>query len=148
MTATKKRAGAAARSVAAVAAALVAVGFVVFGPIEDSVRPVGNETTLQTVTESDNGRSVDLQVGDVIAVRLAGDADDGYGWLWSRPDAGVDGVLHRTAGDTRPDGSATATFTANGPGTVDIEAYQRCEPRPGTMCIQSVKTWKVTVTVR
>ncbi|GAA3027801.1 hypothetical protein GCM10020000_00270 [Streptomyces olivoverticillatus] len=101
-----------------------------------------------TLTNTDNGRTVTVRTGDGMAVRLTGSRSPGATWAWSVPTAGDSTTLNRTTAFTTSDGSATASFRVERPGTTGIEAYQRCLPDPGHVCAHVVILWKVTVTVK
>ncbi|MGW2369376.1 hypothetical protein ACWCZ5_27810 [Streptomyces sp. NPDC001667] len=100
-----------------------------------------------TLTNGDNGRTLDIRTGDGVKVRLKGSRSRGVTWAWSVPTSGSPSFARTTAG-TSQGGNATATFRAVRPGTAEIEAYQRCVPDPGHVCAQVVIPWKVTFTVR
>lgn len=101
-----------------------------------------------TLTNADNGRTLTVQSGTDLRVRLTGSRSTYATWTWSLPTADDPGVADRATALTSEDGSAMADFRTQGPGTTGIEAYERCVPQPGWACPHLVILWKVTVTVQ
>ncbi|MFI1972142.1 hypothetical protein [Streptomyces cinnamoneus] len=94
----------------------------------------------------DNGRSVPAGVGDDVEVRLASHREQGLNYSWEVPQSSVPATLRRTSGGTTPNGSASAVFHQERPGTAAITAVRHCRPDPGRLCPSVVSPWKVTVT--
>ncbi|MEV4741942.1 hypothetical protein [Streptomyces sp. NPDC049555] len=101
-----------------------------------------------TLTNSDNGRSVNASSGDDVEVRLTAYHENGLTWTWSTPVSSNSTVLRRTTGGTAPNGNASATFRAEHDGTATITAQRRCRPDAGHICPLLVTPWKVTVEVK
>lgn len=100
------------------------------------------------LSDTSSGQSVTLSPGDRIKISLTARESQGVRWEWRVPTASDTGILHRGSRRTVPDGSATATFTAEGHGTTTITAHSMCKPvKTGVMCPAMVKTWKVTIKV-
>ena len=79
---------------------------------------------MQSLTETDNDRTVDLRVGETFRVRLPENATTGYRWTIDRLD---DEVVEAVGSEPDYAGSAvgsggtvTFTFRAKKPGTGDI----------------------------
>lgn len=103
-----------------------------------------------TVTEKDGNTSVDLGVGEILVVELAGNPTTGFQWQQIGPDA----AILRQVGEPQftPDSSAVGSpgkvslrFEAMGSGHMQLQlAYQRSfEPQT-----PAAQTFKINVTVK
>ncbi|MFF4734768.1 hypothetical protein ACFY2W_02540 [Streptomyces sp. NPDC001262] len=101
-----------------------------------------------TLTDADNGRTLTVQSGTDLRVRLTGSRSPDATWAWSLPTADDTEVADRTTALTSQNGNAMADFRTQQPGTTGIEAYKRCIPEPGRACPHLVVLWKVTVMVQ
>lgn len=79
---------------------------------------------MPSLTEADNGRTVDLQVGETVELALPENATTGYRWAIDRLDPGI-----VEAGQARPHypssqvgsgGEVTFAFKMTGPGSGDV----------------------------
>ena len=79
---------------------------------------------MQTLTEADNDRTIDLRVGDSVRVRLPENATTGYRWGIDRLDVqmveAVGSEPHYPGGAIGAGGEVTFTFKAKTPGAGDI----------------------------
>ena len=79
---------------------------------------------MQTLTEADNDRTIDLRVGDTVRVSLPENATTGYRWGIDRLDQqiveAVGSEPHYPVGAVGAVGEVTFTFKANKPGAGDI----------------------------
>ena len=79
---------------------------------------------MQSLTETDNDRTVDLRVGETFRVRLPENATTGYRWTIDRLDdevvEAVGSESDYAAGSIGSGGAITFTFRAKKPGTGDI----------------------------
>jgi inhibitor of cysteine peptidase len=79
---------------------------------------------MQSLTETDNDRTVDLRVGETFRVRLPENATTGYRWTIDRLDdevvEAVGSEPDYAAGAVGSGGAVTFTFRAKKPGTGDI----------------------------
>ena len=107
------------------------------------------------LTEADNGKAVDVKVGDLVQVILAGNPTTGYSWSTSLSDK--DAPVLQQQGDPvyaqqSPDstlvgggGTFTFTFTAVAPGQVALKfGYAR----PWETGVATAQTYAVTITVK
>ncbi|RLU78204.1 hypothetical protein CTZ27_37890 [Streptomyces griseocarneus] len=101
-----------------------------------------------TLSNRDNDRSVSVERGEVVTVRLVGSRAEQATWKWEVPAAADGHVLERTDTSTSRNGDAWAAFLAENDGTTTIDSVERCAPNPGYECPGAVMDWKVTVTVR
>lgn len=103
-----------------------------------------------TVSEKDDNTSVDLSMGEILVVELAGNPTTGFQWQ----QIGSDTAILRQEGEPEftPDSSAIGSpgkvdlrFEATGSGQMQLElAYQRSfEPQT-----PAAKTFKINVTVK
>ncbi|WP_190113008.1 hypothetical protein [Streptomyces cinnamoneus] len=113
-------------------------------PAVPAPAPAG-ETVL---TNKDHGRTVTVNSGDVVTVRLTGSRTPGATWVWSKPVTGDFWVLLPTGSSASPDGSVTADFRAGEAGTTTVGSSGRCVPDAGHVCAQVILPWKVTVVVK
>ncbi|MCA6091180.1 hypothetical protein LE181_03225 [Streptomyces sp. SCA3-4] len=100
------------------------------------------------LTNKDHGRTVTVNSGDVVTVRLAGIRVPGATWVWGNPVTGDFWVLLPTGSSASPDGGVTADFRAGEAGTTTVDTYSRCVPDGGRVCAQVIVPWKVTVVVK
>jgi inhibitor of cysteine peptidase len=81
-------------------------------------------TTMQTLTEADNDRTIELRVGDSVRVSLPENATTGYRWAIDRLDQqiveAVGSEPHYPGGAVGAGGEVTFTFKATKPGAGDI----------------------------
>lgn len=110
------------------------------------VKPSANAEL--TLSNRDNDRSVSVERGEVITVRLVGSRTEQATWKWEVPAAADGHVLERTDTGTSQNGDAWAVFRAEGDGTTTIDSVERCAPNPGYECPGAVMDWKATVAVR
>jgi inhibitor of cysteine peptidase len=79
---------------------------------------------MQSLAEADNGRTVDLRVGETFRVRLPENATTGYRWTIDRLDDEVVEAVGSEpdygAGSIGSGGAVSFTFRAKKPGTGDI----------------------------
>lgn len=107
----------------------------------------------QTLTESDNGKPVSMQVGDTLTVQLASNPSTGYSWKVISDDAAVlaqVGEPQFDLGDKTPmpgaGGTETFTFLAKSAGTTTLTLlYSRPWETDTTPTPQN--TWTAEVTV-
>ena len=80
--------------------------------------------SMQSLAEADNGRTVDLRVGETFRVRLPENATTGYRWTIDRLDNEVVEAVGSEpdygAGSIGSGGAVSFTFRAKKPGTGDI----------------------------
>lgn len=78
-----------------------------------------------TLTESDNGKSIQSHVGDTIVIQLGENATTGYTWAFNKPDASILALQNSTytPSGTKPGqgGMREFTFLAKNPGTVHLQ---------------------------
>jgi inhibitor of cysteine peptidase len=106
--------------------------------------------STQPLTEWDNGRSVELRVGDKLAVSLEGNPTVGYRW---EVDANNAAILQPNgepqyapgSGGVRGGGKFTLRFIAVRAGQTDLKLLYR---RPFEKVAPPAKRFQVTVTVR
>jgi inhibitor of cysteine peptidase len=83
---------------------------------------------MQLLAEADNGRTVDLRVGETFRVRLPENATTGYRWTIDRLDdevvEAVGSEPDYASGSIGSGGAVTFTFRAKRPGTGDIALKQ------------------------
>ena len=79
---------------------------------------------MQTLTEADNDRTIELRVGDTIRVSLPENATTGYRWGIDRLDEeiveAVGSEPHYPGGAVGAGGEVTFTFKGKKPGAGDI----------------------------
>src|SRR5260370_34132850 len=79
---------------------------------------------MQSLAEADNGRTVDLRVGETFRVRLPENATTGYRWTIDRLDdevvEAVGSEPDYAAGSLGSGGAVTVTFRGKKSGTVEI----------------------------
>jgi inhibitor of cysteine peptidase len=77
-----------------------------------------------TLTDADNGRSLDAHVGDTLLLRLPENATTGYRWSFDGLDTTIasarDGDYARSSGAVGSGGEVTWTLTAIAPGTTKL----------------------------
>ncbi|MFH7594125.1 hypothetical protein WDV06_03355 [Streptomyces racemochromogenes] len=117
-------------------------------PAATHAAPAARLAARTVLTNSDNGRSAVVSLGDDIEVRLTGYRENGLTWTWSTPTSSDSTVLRRTAGRTAPNGDASAVLQAELDGTATITAQRRCRPDAGRVCPLVITPWKVTVEVK
>ncbi|GHF19765.1 hypothetical protein [Streptomyces morookaense] len=122
----------------------LAVGALLGGAASPAAAGVGGVT----LSNADNGRTLTVQSGTDLQVRLAGSRSAHATWTWSPPTADDPEVADRVAALTSEDGSAMADFRMQEPGTTGITAYERCVPRAARACPHLVVLWKVTIRVQ
>lgn len=80
---------------------------------------------MPSLTEADNGRTVDLKVGETIEVTLPENATTGYRWAVDRLDPGIveahESKPHYSSGQTGSAGEVTFSFKAGKAGSGDIQ---------------------------
>jgi inhibitor of cysteine peptidase len=81
-------------------------------------------TAMQTLTEADNDRTIELRVGDSVRVSLPENATTGYRWAIDRLDQqiveAVGSEPHYPGGAVGAGGEVTFSFKAKQPGAGDI----------------------------
>ena len=79
---------------------------------------------MQTLTEADNEKTIDLRVGDSVRVSLPENATTGFRWGIDRLDAQMVEMVgsepHYPGGAVGAGGEVTFTFKAKTPGTGDV----------------------------
>ena len=105
------------------------------------------------LTEADNGKTVNLNVGEMLVVRLASNPSTGYSWETKGLNTQIleqvgDAVFESP--DTPPDlvgagGTMVLTFKALQPGTTTLTLVYH---RPWETDVAPLQTFSVTVTVR
>ena len=110
------------------------------------VTPSASATTIRYLHERDSGRTIHVELGDIIKVRLPGGAMGGY----HRPRTSDGDVVRRTNafGGYPSDHKARARFVARHRGTSDLTSYTdytclHTDPR----CLPQQHEWTVHVVV-
>jgi inhibitor of cysteine peptidase len=106
-----------------------------------------------TLTEADNGKTVNLNVGETLVVRLASNPSTGYTWETKDLDTQMLEQVGEAAfesPDTPPDlvgagGILVRTFKALEPGTTTLTLVYH---RPWETDVAPLQTFSVTVTVK
>jgi len=79
---------------------------------------------MQSLTEADNNRTIELRVGDTVRVSLPENATTGFRWAIDRLDGevieAVGSESHRAGGAVGSGGEVTFTFKAKKAGADDI----------------------------
>jgi len=79
---------------------------------------------MQSLTEADNNRTIELRVGDTVRVSLPENATTGFRWAIDRLDGEVIEAVgsgsHRAGGAVGSGGEVTFTFKAKKAGADDI----------------------------
>ena len=94
---------------------------------------------------ADNGRAVNLTIGQDAAVQLDEQLGEGYAITYGTPISSGEVVV-------APDGEGAGNFKAVAEGTTDITAEATCkeestDPAAEQKCPEPVPDWKVTITV-
>jgi inhibitor of cysteine peptidase len=105
-----------------------------------------------TLTETDNGKTVNLKPGDMLVIRLAGNPTTGYSWEAQDLDIQVleqAGEAEFESENTTPDlvgvgGTMILTFKAISTGTTTLTLVYH---RPWEADVAPIQTFSVTVTV-
>lgn len=83
----------------------------------------GNQTT--TLTQTDNGKSVQVHAGDTIVIQLDENASTGYTWAVNKTDTTVlmlQSSTYTSSGNLPGSGGTRVfTFLAKNPGTVQLQ---------------------------
>jgi len=96
------------------------------------------------VTQTDQGRTVSLRVGQTLEVRLAG----GGSQRWSEPRSADATMLEETAASANSTtGDASGTFVARTPGSTRVSSDARPICPAGQACPDFVRLWTITVDV-
>jgi inhibitor of cysteine peptidase len=79
---------------------------------------------MPSLTEADNGRTVDLRVGETVSVTLPENATTGYRWAIDRLDPGIveanEAKPHYPSGAVGSGGVVTFAFKSTGPGSGEV----------------------------
>jgi inhibitor of cysteine peptidase len=79
---------------------------------------------MPSLTEADNGRTVDLRVGETVEVTLPENATAGYRWAIDRLDSGIveanEAKPRYPSGQAGSAGQVTFAFKATGPGSGEV----------------------------
>ncbi|MGW0252347.1 hypothetical protein ACWDYH_37540 [Nocardia goodfellowii] len=98
-----------------------------------------------TLTDADNGKTIEAAVADEITVRLLAYDEPGRRWEWSAPKSSDLSVLNQVRSSPPPSGDASARFAVAAARTAEITAVSSC--RGSGQCPGGVRMWKVTVQV-
>jgi inhibitor of cysteine peptidase len=80
-------------------------------------------TNVMTLTEADDGRTIELRAGETAQVNLAENATTGYRWAIDRIEGSVEAVgaeSHYSKSAVGSGGQATFTLRATKPGSGDV----------------------------
>ena len=105
------------------------------------------------LTEADNGKTIDLDTGDMLVIRLAGNPSTGYSWEAQDLDAQVLKQVREVEFDSTESppglvgagGTLILTFEAIESGTVPLTLVYH---RPWEVDAAPLQTFSVTVTVK
>jgi len=109
-----------------------------------------SEQSTRQLTEADNGRSIELKVGDELEVTLPGNPTTGFQWEVSD----VDSVILTPIGDPEfvpasnavgSGGQVTLRFEAVGTGQTELKLIHH---RPFEENVAPIQTFEVSVTVK
>ena len=79
---------------------------------------------MPALTEADNGRTVDLRVGETVDITLPENATSGYRWAIDRLDAGIaeanEAKPHYRSGQVGSAGQVTFALKSTGPGSGEV----------------------------
>ncbi|MFG2452912.1 hypothetical protein ACGFSG_26395 [Streptomyces sp. NPDC048512] len=141
----KEDAAARARGAAPLGVGLALVSLLASGAVPAAAhsQPASAMAGRVTLTNADNGRTVSVQTGDDIEVRLTGYRENGLTYSWGMP-VSDSAVIQRTAGAASPRGDVTARFHVDETGTASISAPNQCRPSGGVIC-PVVGPWTVRV---
>ncbi|MGW1076112.1 hypothetical protein [Streptomyces sp. NPDC002537] len=136
--------------VASLVAGLALTAAAVSAPLPASAAPHASRAARAevTLTNRDHERSVAVERGELITVRLTGSRTEQATWRWEVPVAADGRVLVRTDTGTFENGDAWAAFRAEKDGTTTVDSTERCAPNPGFVCPGAVMDWRATVSVR
>ena len=79
---------------------------------------------MTSLTEADNGRTVDVSVGETVSVTLPENATSGYRWAIDNLDAGIvevnEAKPHYPSGAVGSGGAIAFAFKSTGPGNGEV----------------------------
>ena len=109
--------------------------------------------TSYKLTETDNGKTINLNTGEMLVIRLISNPSTGYTWEIQDLDTKVlekVGEAEFESADTPPDlvgasGTLNLTFKAIEPGTSRLTLVYH---RPWEVDVEPIQTFSVTVTVK
>ena len=126
---------------------VAAVALVAAGTLAAMAMSSDGSSSPQSFTVADNGKAIEIGVGETFSVLLEGNPTTGYGWQVKTTDESVVSSAEPTyVTDSDLVGSGglyTFTFTATGPGQMQVELvylrpWEQAEP---------LQTFTLTVTV-
>ncbi|KAI8064591.1 hypothetical protein BC940DRAFT_305467 [Gongronella butleri] len=94
-----------------------------------------------TLTNADNGRSINAHVGDNVRVTLTPQSANGIKSSWSEVASSDTHVLTKTNEAQTPSGGVSATFQASELGNGDLQATATC------VSCNNANSWTVSVTI-
>ncbi|KXN71778.1 hypothetical protein CONCODRAFT_69571 [Conidiobolus coronatus NRRL 28638] len=100
-----------------------------------------------TLTNSDDGRTVNANLGDEIVVTLTATKSGGSTYTWSEVVSSNTDILTRKSSSTKPNGDAVGAFEVNGDGTAELSSNKGCSPSGGNTCPKVSSSWKATINV-
>ncbi len=131
------------RGLIAILASFVLAGC---GAAPATYAPPASASPNVSLTETENGRTISLAVGDHLNVSLQ--QEPGYA-PWQQPTSSDTTVLQPLppSSGPPPEGTTVAAFKALRAGRADITATAPFACKPGTTCPGLIRVWRVTVTV-
>lgn len=123
------------------------IGYALLSAVEESL---ADSSQVVTVTEADNGNSVELSPGDIIVIALETNPSTGYVWQVESVDASMvtlsgQGVSHPGRQMPGAPGRQTFQFTAQKPGTAILKLVY---VRPWEKSTPPGKTYELTVAIK
>jgi inhibitor of cysteine peptidase len=131
---------------------LIPVLFITAGCGNSEFTPIP-PVASHTLTEADNGSTINLNTGDMLVIRLAGNPSTGYSWEAQDLDIRVleqVGEAEFESENTNPDmvgvgGTMVLTFKAIDTGSVVLILFYH---RPWEADVAPIQTFEITVTVK
>ena len=131
---------------------LIIVLFIVAGCGKSELTPIP-PVASHILTETDNGKTIDLNTGDMLVIRLAGNPSTDYSWEAQDLDTRVleqVGQAEFENSNSTPDlvgagGTMILTFEVIGPSTATLTLVYH---RPWEMDVAPIQTFSVTLSIK